>query len=101
MATNPLGSPQHPEDIGRQVDLALEHVRDELYRAMKGHGPQRSAHEGYAVILEEADELWDEVKKKTSERDRGKMRTEAMQIAAMALRFMVDVVPVPPIEGEQ
>lgn len=51
-----------------------------------------SAHEGYAVLLEELDELWDHVKTKQSKRDLSEMRKEAIQVAAMALRFAVDVV---------
>ena len=65
---------------------------------MKLHRPMRSAHEGYAVILEELDELWDEVKKNPSKHPRLKeaMRSEAIQVAAMAVRFIIDVT----IEGE-
>jgi ribosomal protein S15P/S13E len=51
-----------------------------------------SAHEGYAVLSEEVDELWDHVKTKQSKRDLQAMRKEAIQVAAMALRFAVDVV---------
>ena len=50
-----------------------------------------SFHEGYAVILEELEELWDEVKLKPHMRSKEKLRVEAMQIAAMAIRFMVDL----------
>jgi hypothetical protein len=47
------------------------------------------AHEGYAVILEELDELWAEVKAQVHNPDR--MRKEALQVAAMAVRFVEDV----------
>jgi hypothetical protein len=50
-----------------------------------------SAHEGYAVLLEEVEELWAEVKKSPKKRDPDAMRTEAIQVAAMALRFLIDV----------
>lgn len=51
-----------------------------------------SAHEGYAVILEELDELKAEVWKGGSEpRDRAAMRKEAIHVAAMALRFVRDI----------
>lgn len=50
-----------------------------------------SAHEGYGVLLEEVDELWDCVKTKQKNRDLVKMRQEAIQVAAMALRFALDV----------
>jgi hypothetical protein len=43
-------------------------VAEELIFARKKHGPVNSIHEGYAVILEELDEVWNEVKKKTDER---------------------------------
>ena len=49
-----------------------------------------SAHEGYAVLLEEVDELWAEVKKKKEDRRVIKMEREALQVAAMALRFLYD-----------
>ena len=45
----------------------------------------------YAVLLEECDELWDEVRKRRALRDVGRMRQELIQIAAMALRFITDV----------
>ncbi len=61
----------------------------ELRRACEKHAPMNTAHEGYAVILEELDELWDEVK--AQQQSKAKMRKEAVQIAAMALRFVADV----------
>jgi hypothetical protein len=69
-------------------DLARE-VFAELERAEAKHAPMHGPHEGYAVILEELDELWDEVK--AQHQDKAKMRKEAMQVAAMALRFIADV----------
>jgi hypothetical protein len=50
-----------------------------------------SAHEGYAVLAEEVDELWDHVKVQQGKRDVVEMTYEAVQVAAMALRFIVDV----------
>jgi NTP pyrophosphatase (non-canonical NTP hydrolase) len=64
----------------------------ELMRAMDLHKTgMRSAHEGYAVLLEEVDELWDEVKMNSRQRSIKKMREEAIQVAAMAMRFVHDV----------
>jgi hypothetical protein len=51
--------------------------------------PFNSPHEGYAVILEELDELWNEVKKKAPSKDR--LRLEARQIAAMTIRFAAEL----------
>lgn len=69
--------------------LALE-AADELVKAQTKHpGPMHGPHEGYAVILEELDELWTEVR--AQKQDKMLMRKEALQVAAMALRFMQDV----------
>lgn len=48
-----------------------------------------SPHEGYAVILEELDELWDEVCAQSC--DLAKARKEAAQVAAMGIRFLMDL----------
>lgn len=64
-------------------------VLAELSGATAKFGAFASAHEGYAVILEELDELWDEVRLKTGTREG--QYTEAKQVAAMAIRFMLDV----------
>ena len=61
----------------------------EIADARSKHPDYHSAHEGYAVILEELDELWDEVKKREPSKDR--MRAEAIQVAATAIRFIEDV----------
>lgn len=50
-----------------------------------------SPHEGYAIILEEMDELWDLLKRQYNDRPKEEMRKEATQIASMALRFMIDL----------
>ncbi len=36
---------------------------EELQRARASNKPMNSAHEGYTVILEEVNELWEEVRK--------------------------------------
>jgi len=50
-----------------------------------------SYHEGYAVIKEELDELWEEVKKYPKQ-DNENLKKEAIQIGAMALRFVYDLL---------
>jgi hypothetical protein len=75
-----------------RVGQALAAVNEELGRAMQGNKPFNSMHEGYAVILEEMDELKTEVwksPKKHSDRTQH-ARKEAIQVAAMAIRFLVD-----------
>ena len=58
----------------------------ELTRANKMYPQFHSPHEGYAVLLEEMDELWDEIKKKQP--DKTRMLEEAIQVGAMAIKFI-------------
>ena len=67
----------------------LGDVVAEYHHAVAKHGQFHSAHEGWAVIYEELDELWDEVRKKRANRSPANMRGECVQIAAMALKFAV------------
>lgn len=78
------------DETVRVQELAVEAAL-EILRAMQMHGPYSSAHEGYAVILEELDELKTHVFMKQNDRDIEEMRKEAIQIAATALRFVYDV----------
>lgn len=54
--------------------------------------PFVNQHEAYAVILEEIDELWDEIKKKQSEYDLKAMRKEAVQASAMLIRLIDELL---------
>lgn len=67
-------------------------VQDELARAYDLHGPINSLHEGYAVILEEMDEAWEEIRKKTNNRDMNHLLMEFIQIGAMAQKVAEDVI---------
>jgi NTP pyrophosphatase (non-canonical NTP hydrolase) len=67
--------------------IAINEIIEEYDRATKKFSSFNSTHEGYAVILEELDELWDEIKANS---DKSKMRKEAVQVAAMGLRFITD-----------
>jgi hypothetical protein len=72
---------------GGSYHSALNAVAEELTTAMRRFGPMASGHEGYAVIKEECDELWYEVCQGT----RHTQRAEVIQVAAMAVRFLVDL----------
>ena len=81
-------------DVERQAQIMAE-VQQELHRAQSLYPSFSSPHEGYAIILEELDELWDEIKLRKDLRDTRTMRKEAIQVAAMAIRFLLDVAELP------
>jgi hypothetical protein len=68
--------------------LLTRMLYDELSEAQKKFPPFNSAHEGFAVLKGEVDELWEAIKNNESEKC---MAQEAIQVAAMALRFVNDV----------
>lgn len=89
--TIPVNQDVWRDDVSGEVGLAFDEVLDELDRAFVKHGSTASAHEGYAVILEELDELWTLVKRRSRSRESlAQMRHEACQVAAMAIQFMLD-----------
>jgi hypothetical protein len=68
---------------------ALLLVLNEVEKATKKFPPFNSSHEGFAILKEEVDELWDEVK--LHDRNYSNMQMEAVQTAAMAIRFLIDM----------
>ncbi len=69
------------------TEAFLEMVRGEFERSNENNNSNfASSHEAYAVIKEELDEFWQEVKKKSSERNTQRMVSELVQIAAMCLK---------------
>jgi hypothetical protein len=78
----------HPET---PLTRAVRETVNEYKRAISIYKPFASYHEGYSIILEEEQELWDEIKKKPTERRKEKLRGEAIQLATMSLRFVVDL----------
>lgn len=70
--------------------LAVNEIVQEMMEALQNHGPLASPHEGLGVLLEEFEELKDWVKMKECRRDPIAGRAEAKQVAAVALRFMLD-----------
>lgn len=80
----------HEATVGEVLQVQKE-VEAELLNAIGNWPPFNSAHEGYGVLLEELDELWEHVKVNQKKRDLTSMRKEAIQVAAMAMRFALEV----------
>lgn len=73
------------------LDTAVRLACEELGRAEGLFPTFHSSHEGYAVIREELDELWEAVKRGHDLVAPEDAAHEAVQVAAMALRFLVDI----------
>jgi len=70
------------------IQKVMQEVTEEYKRAASKFAPMHSAHEGWAVIKEEFDELWNAIMKN----DAVNMHEEAVQVSAMGIRFLIDVV---------
>jgi len=81
----------HDEYTWKEVSKVFDEVEGELYTAVGKFPPMRSAHEAYAIIHEETDELWDAVKGNKGDGSLEAQRKEAIQVAAMAIRFVLDI----------
>lgn len=73
-------------EVVGEVNAIFEEYKKAVEKYPRFHTP----HEGWAVIKKELDELWKEVRTYPKE-NKEAMRKEAIQIGAMALRFLVDV----------
>ena len=76
-----------------KLDKALAEIKIEVANAKTVYPDNFvNQHEAYAVILEEVDELWDEIKKNQKKYDLTAQRKEAKQAAAMLVRLMVELL---------
>jgi hypothetical protein len=89
LGAGPVTGPVTDADEPAPLESLLEEIAQEVERAQDMHAPMHSLHEGYAVLKEELDELWDEVRMKHPDFERA--RKEAIQCAAMAVRLVLDV----------
>lgn len=81
---------EHVAD-SNDYNVPLRLIQNEYIRARKIHAPMATAHHGIAIIEEEFIELRNEVFKRESLRDMEAMKEEAVQLGAMALRFLIDI----------
>ena len=80
-----------PPTVPTDVAVASWEACAEVSRARSKWPPFNSAHEGFAILLEEVDELKAHVWTNQKNRDLKAMREEAIQVAAMALRIATEV----------
>ena len=71
------------------IEDILKEIKTELMGACKKFPMFASPHESYAVIKEELDEFWDEVKKSKDGKMTDEMRMELIQVAAMCVKAIL------------
>ena len=71
-------------------ELAVD-IDIELSRAKEKFNSFNSFHEGYAIIKEELEEYWEEVKAWPKAHNHKKMKKELIQTAAMCIRTIQDM----------
>jgi NTP pyrophosphatase (non-canonical NTP hydrolase) len=90
MSDTPLHERTHFIEPGPARHLAFECCAEMM--DAQGKWPKfNSAHEAFAILAEEVDELWDHVRTNQKRRDHEAMRKECIQIAAMAMRFAMEI----------
>ena len=72
-----------------KLDGAIAAVEKELNIANRNHPLFNSRHEGYAVLLEEVDELFDCVKGNIPN---ALTQAECVQVAAMAIKMLISPI---------
>jgi hypothetical protein len=76
------------EVVAGLTDAATFATREAL-RARIKHRPFASRHEAFAILKEEVDELWDDIKSDSH----ANAHEEAVQVAAVALRLIAEFPP--------
>jgi len=66
---------------------AVRAVYDGLRHAQEQFAPLKNGHEGHSVLREEFDEFWEAVRAG----DIDQAKKEALQVATMAVQFILDV----------
>ena len=78
-----VNSDKEESDLVAEATMA---ILTELATSTTRYGTFKSTHEGAGVLMEEVDEMWDAIKAN----DIASARKEAIQVAAMAMRFVID-----------
>jgi hypothetical protein len=76
------------KNILREITI-LNKIYSEYKRANSIYPFFNSLHEGYAILREEVEELWDEIKKKPSKISPNRINEEAIQVSAMAMKIII------------
>lgn len=81
--------------LSDRIDEVLSLVKEELLKAYAKHRGYPSGHYMWAVLAEELEEIWEHVRADTWMTPEA--RKEAIQLAAMGVRYVLDVAPLRPL----
>ncbi len=73
------------EQIIYSADITIEIIKGKQY------GDFASDHEMYAVLLEEVEEVWHEIKNNKAQGFKERLRKELVQVAAVAIRAIQEL----------
>ena len=77
--------------LEKKLKTIIDEIINEFIRANCNFVDFNSAHEGYAVLLEEVDELWENIKLHQATPGRTELiKEEAIQVAAMVIRLIYE-----------
>lgn len=68
------------------TDHSIKSLQAMLVREFHDHPPIASQHEGFALLQERMETLWDAIKR----RERAEAVAEAFSVAAVAMRFVIE-----------
>lgn len=71
-----------------EIESIITEIKTEYERSKKLYNDFNSNHEAYAVILEELDEVWDEIKKTKEIRGNENIHKELIQVGAMVVKYI-------------
>jgi hypothetical protein len=74
-------------NIGKSIKSIIAEYNHTIIK----HAPIHSTYEGWALIKQKVDQLWEEIKKEEATGSKEVMLKEAAQIGAMAMRFIIDL----------
>lgn len=76
-----------------RINDAMAAIEKELRSALSNpkNFPFRSSHEGYAILAEEVDELWEEIKNNKVPGAIERQREEVTQVGAMAAKYLIQI----------
>lgn len=77
------------DEVEQRITQVVSMIHVEVLAAMEKHPKFPTAHHGHSVIREELEELWEHVRKDTGQL--GPAKREAIQVAAMAVRYILDL----------